>query len=317
MVVLGGITRLTGSGLSMVDWRPVSGVVPPLSPNDWDTLFRAYQQSPEYRKVNLGIGLAEFKPLFWFEYAHRMLGRLIGVAFTVPLLCFALSGWLSRGLLWRLCLLLVLGSLQGLLGWYMVKSGLVDVPAVSPYRLAAHWLLAIAIFSMLLWLWLGFWQRSVPDQPQWLRRGAAWVSALLLVLLLSGAFVAATKAGYGYNTFPKMGEHWAPPGLWVLELGWRNLFTNPVTVQWIHRLLALLMVIALLALAIAGWFYSAAKVRWWLVGSTIAVLLQAAMGISVLLLQVPIVLASMHQAGGLILLTMLLGLCHVLSARRD
>ena len=314
MIVLGGVTRLTGSGLSMVDWRPISGVMPPLSQSDWDTVFRAYQQSPEYLKVNFWIDLTHFKRLFWFEYVHRMLGRVIGIAFSVPLLLFSISGRLSRPLLRRLCLLFVLGGLQGLLGWYMVKSGLVDVPAVSPYRLAAHWSLAILIFSILLWSWFGFWQRPVADSPQWLRRSVTLVLLLLCVMLLSGAFVAATKAGYVYNTFPKMGDYWVPPSLWLLEPGWNNVFINPVTVQWIHRLLALIVMLVLLTVVSVGWYCSNIKIRWWLAGCVVAVVLQVSIGISVLLLQVPIVLASIHQVVALMVLTMLLGLRHVLSA---
>ena len=317
MMLLGAITRLTGSGLSMVDWKPLSGVLPPLSAADWNQIFAAYQQSPEYREVNVGILLADFKRLFWFEYAHRSLGRLIGVVFALPLLFFIFTGRVRSPLIGRLSGIFVLGALQGLLGWYMVKSGLVDIPRVSPYRLVAHWLLAVGIFSMLLWCLFGYWLQPIAaDRNSALRLVVTSVLGLVLLMLLSGALVAATKAGYAFNTFPKMGDRWIPLGFWTLQPEWRNLVENIATVQWIHRLLAGAVVSAVLLLWALGLRYAISPpLRWWLYGTAIAALIQAAIGVAVLLLQVPVVIAVVHQAGALVLLTGLLGLRYLL--RRD
>ena len=314
MVVVGGVTRLTGSGLSMVRWHPVSGVLPPIGADAWQREFDAYRASPEYRLVNLGMSLAQFKRIFWMEYAHRMLGRGVAIAFLVPFLLFLAMRAIPRGMIPRLAGVFVLGGAQGLLGWYMVRSGLVDEPRVSQYRLAAHLSLAVVIYIYLLALALSFLDsrssdRRMPvraDPVGWLAL-AAGVS--VFVTLVMGAFVAGLKGGYVYPTFPKMGEFWVPPRMFEASPWWSNFFDNPVTAQFTHRLLAL----ASCLLVVAAWAASLAtdvsrRVRLWAHASLAAVALQVALGVSTVLLHVPVPLASGHQAGAIALLTCLTGL---------
>jgi cytochrome c oxidase assembly protein subunit 15 len=306
MVVLGGVTRLTGSGLSMVDWHPISGVVPPLSEAQWQAEFQNYQTSPEYQKINRGMSLAAFKSIFLFEYAHRVLGRAIGVAFLLPFVYFFVRRMLDRALLTRLAGVFVLGALQGLLGWYMVKSGLVDNPHVSQYRLTAHLALAVLIYGYMLWLGLRLWYEGEHHEaaPPRLRNTTFAVSALIVVTLLSGGFVAGLKAGLIYNTFPLMNGQWIPDGLLAVEPAILNLFENIVTVQFDHRLLAMTTLVAVLAL----WLYA---IRQPLTGRMrtgfhlLAVLtcVQVGLGVATLLLRVPVSLGAAHQGAALLLLT--------------
>jgi cytochrome c oxidase assembly protein subunit 15 len=306
MVVLGGVTRLTGSGLSMVDWHPISGVVPPLSEAQWQAEFQNYQTSPEYQKINRGMSLAAFKSIFLFEYAHRVLGRAIGVAFLLPFVYFFVRRMLDRALLTRLAGVFVLGALQGLLGWYMVKSGLVDNPHVSQYRLTAHLALAVLIYGYMLWLGLQLWYEGEHHEaaPRRLRNTTLAVSALIVVTLLSGGFVAGLKAGLIYNTFPLMNGQWIPDGLLAVEPAILNLFENIVTVQFDHRLLAMTTLVAVLAL----WLYA---IRQPLTGRMrtgfhlLAVLtcVQVGLGVATLLLRVPVSLGAAHQGAALLLLT--------------
>ncbi|NQV82151.1 MAG: COX15/CtaA family protein, partial [Alphaproteobacteria bacterium] len=214
MVVLGGVTRLTDSGLSIVDWRPLMGVLPPLDDETWRALFERYQAYPEYQKINVGMSLAGFKSIFWFEYAHRALGRIIGVAFLVPFLFFAFTGRVERALVPRMVSLFVLGALQGLLGWFMVKSGLVDRPDVSQYRLTAHLGLAVLIYGVMLWTALSV-LAPVPVAPNRaaLRKVLRLLVPWVFLVVLSGGFVAGTDAGFAYNTFPLMDGRFVPLGL--------------------------------------------------------------------------------------------------------
>ena len=308
MVVLGGVTRLTGSGLSMVEWEPIVGVVPPLTEQAWEAAFSQYQQYPEFRLKNHAMGITEFKSIFWLEYLHRLLGRLIGVAFLVPFLYFLLRGRLDRALAPKLATMFLLGGLQGLLGWYMVKSGLVDNPHVSQYRLTAHLAAALVIYAYLLWVALGLlWPRKAAADPgvARLRQLATALSGLVFLTALSGGFVAGLKAGLTYNTFPLMEGHWIPPAIWALDPWWRNLFEDVTTVQFDHRLLA----VASASLIAAFWLYARhlglptrVRVGLHLLLATAAV--QVSLGISTLLLQVPVPLASAHQAGALLLFTL-------------
>ena len=317
MVVLGGITRLTGSGLSMVEWDPIFGVVPPLTESEWAEVFAKYQASPEYQLVNRGMDLAGFKRIYYVEYAHRVLGRAVGLVFLLPLLWFVATGRVDRPLAWKLGGLFVLGGLQGLLGWYMVKSGLVDVPRVSPYRLTAHLGLAVLIYALMVWTVLGLrWPRPalLVDAPR-LRRAAGLVTLLAFVTLLSGGFVAGTKAGHAFNTFPLMAGRWIPEGYWVLEPWWRNLFENIAAVQFNHRLLALTTLAAVAALWVAAMRAPLAPRGRGLAHATLAMaLVQVGLGISTLLSHVALPLASAHQAGAILLLTLLLALRHGLRA---
>jgi len=304
IVVVGGATRLTQSGLSIVEWQPLVGTVPPLTDADWQEIFQKYRHTPQYQKVNQGMALEAFKPIFWWEYFHRLLGRAIGVAFFVPLVWFALRRKLDRALVWRLGGIFALGALQGVVGWYMVKSGLVDDPRVSQYRLTLHLGLAFAIFAAMFWTALGLLAPStVPADRsrKRLRRFALGLSALVFVMVLSGGFVAGIRAGFAYNTFPLMNGHIVPPEYLLLEPWWRNLFNNMATVQFNHRGIAWL-----LFLLVPGFWLASRRVslapRARLACNTLPIVLalQITLGISTLLLVVPVPLAAAHQAGALL-----------------
>lgn len=314
MVVLGGVTRLTGSGLSMVNWKPLSGVLPPLSQAAWDREFEHYQESPEYVYVNKGMTLDGFKSIFWFEYAHRLLGRLIGVVFLLPFLYFLLRRRIEPSLAPKLVTMFVLGGLQGLLGWYMVKSGLIDNPHVSQYRLAAHLGLAILIYAFMLWTALGILRRGNEAGAHTVGRLPLLTTMLAtaaFITIMSGAFVAGLKAGFTYNTFPLMAGKLVPDGLWSMTPVFVNFFENVTTVQFTHRVLA----VATFSGVIALWFVAqradlTRPQRRWLHGTALAVIAQVALGISTLVMHVPTPLAALHQAGAMVLLTALLGLVY-------
>jgi cytochrome c oxidase assembly protein subunit 15 len=313
MVILGGVTRLTGSGLSMVEWDPIFGIIPPLDHATWNATFDLYKQSPEYLKINAGMDLAGFQRIYWFEFSHRLLGRLIGTVFLLPFLFFLLSGWVRRPLVPRLLGMFFIGGLQGLLGWYMVKSGLVDNPHVSQYRLTAHLGLAVVIYGYMLYVALGLWfgtQRTASTAAG-LGRATAALLGLVFVTLLSGGFVAGLKAGFAYNTFPLMNGSLIPESLFAQQPLWRNFFENVATVQFDHRVLAIIVLLAIVALWLTGRrvvLTSQARVGLHLLLA--AGLLQVSLGISTLLLQVPTALASMHQAGALLLFSAALFLYH-------
>jgi heme a synthase len=315
MVVLGGVTRLTGSGLSMVEWDPIFGVVPPLSEARWEATFSLYKTSPEYRKINAGMDLHGFKQIYWFEYAHRLLGRTIGLVFLLPFLFFLFTGRIRRALIPGLVMMFVLGGLQGLLGWYMVKSGLVDNPHVSQYRLTAHLAMALLIYTYMLWVALGLWSNdnleAPPATPRGLRRFAALLGVLVFVTALSGGFVAGLKAGFAYNTFPLMGGHWIPEAILMQSPVWSNFFENIATVQFDHRLLATLVFVSCVSFWLtARRYHLPSSVRIAVHALLAAALLQLTLGISTLLLHVPTPLAAMHQAGALLLLTITLIVNH-------
>lgn len=311
MVVLGGVTRLTGSGLSMVDWRPVTGVLPPLGDSEWQQVFEMYQQTPEFQKENSHMDVSDFKGIFWLEYLHRLLGRTIGIVFLVPFLFFVWKGYIQKREFPKYTLMFVLGGMQGVLGWYMVKSGLVDNPNVSQYRLAAHLLAAFLIYAYMFWvaLTLLFPPRETQRHP-WYGKTLA-LTALITVTVMSGAFVAGLKAGKIYNTFPKMGEYWIPPDVLALEPAWRNFFDNMATVQFEHRVLA----ITTFVLIVAYWARLRkadlpARIRRGVNALLHTAVLQVALGIATLLLVVPISLAASHQAVAMLLFTVALYLCH-------
>ncbi len=311
MVVLGGVTRLTGSGLSMVRWNPIFGILPPLSQARWQTVFDQYRQSPEYRKINYGMDLAGFKRIYWFEYAHRLLGRSIGLVFLLPFLYFLWRRRIRRALVPRLVLMFVLGGLQGLLGWYMVKSGLVDRPHVSQYRLTAHLGAATLIYAYILWVALGLLFPPRGEGTQGRARMPLLLAGLVFGTMLSGGFVAGLKAGLAFNTFPLMNGRLVPDGYLLLQPAWHNFFENIATVQFDHRLLALVTLAAILT-----WWWRARRTppagrgRWALHLLPLVALAQASLGIATLLLRVPIPLASVHQANALLLLTVSLYLAH-------
>lgn len=311
MVVLGGVTRLTGSGLSMVDWRPVTGVLPPLGDSEWQQVFEMYQQTPEFQKENSHMEVSDFKGIFWLEYLHRLLGRTIGIVFLVPFLFFVWKGHIQKREFPKYMLMFVLGGMQGVLGWYMVKSGLVDKPDVSQYRLAAHLLAAFLIYAYMFWVALTLLFPPLETQRHpWYGKTLA-LTALITVTVMSGAFVAGLKAGKIYNTFPKMGEYWIPPDVLALEPAWRNFFDNMATVQFEHRVLA----ITTFVLIVAYWARLRkadlpARIRRGVNALLHTAVLQVALGIATLLLVVPISLAASHQAVAMLLFTVALYLCH-------
>ncbi len=321
MVILGGLTRLTGSGLSIVEWQPIMGAMPPLSHTDWITAFEAYQKFPQYQAMP--IDLSEFKVIFAWEYFHRLLGRLIGVIFFVPLIWFAALGQLDRSTKRFLGVALLLGAAQGFLGWYMVKSGLIDVPRVSHYRLAAHLSLALFLGSWLIWT---YWQlraraslrTKLPDysQNRMISRLSWAILGVVALQIVYGAFTAGLRAGYIYNTFPKMAGYWIPPYWDRLDPLWLNFFENETMIQLIHRILG----ISLTVLIVANSLYVGIKKRsrfeqrvsWLMV---LCVVVQVLLGILTLINMVPVPLASLHQAGAVVLLTVALFNVFVHAAR--
>lgn len=317
MVVLGGVTRLTGSGLSIVEWEPIMGAIPPLNDTQWHETFAKYKTSPQYAKVNHGMSLAEFKTIFGFEYSHRLLGRLIGVAFLVPLLYFLFLGKIRRALVPKLLVLFLLGGLQGFIGWYMVKSGLVNEPQVSQYRLALHLGTAILIYGSILWVAWGLLRRSPAQawkhQMQPLQRFSMVVTTVITVMMISGAFVAGTHAGKVFNTFPSMDGRFMPPGLFEYTPWYRNLFENLATVQFDHRLIAYLLMLLIPALwGYAKRFSLAPSTRLTLHLLLIVFIIQVTLGITTLLHMVPVGLAAAHQGGALLVFTVALYLNHAL-----
>ncbi len=312
MVILGGVTRLTGSGLSMVVWKPIMGILPPLNQAEWGVAFQQYQQFPEYQLRNFHMNLSEFKTIFWFEYAHRLLGRGIGLIFMIPMLIFIFRGMIARSLIPKLITMFVLGGLQGILGWYMVKSGLVDNPHVSQYRLTAHFGLAVIIYGYMFWVAIGLLFPN-KDNKHSLTNFALITTSLIFITMLSGGFVAGLKAGLAYNTFPLMAGQWIPEGILSMEPVWRNLFENITTVQFDHRLLATLVFLLVIALwIIAQRTKFPTRISWGINILLLIMLIQVTLGISTLLLQVPVVLAATHQGGALVLFTVALFVTHAL-----
>ena len=314
MVVLGGFTRLTGSGLSMVDWRPLMGILPPMSDAEWQRVFEMYQQSPEFRKVNSAFGLEDFKSIFWLEYLHRLLGRTIGLVFFVPFVYFLVRGYIQRHEWPKYLLMFILGGMQGLLGWYMVKSGLVDVPRVSQYRLTAHLVAAFVIYAYMLWVALSllFPPSANAAKHPWYGRALA-LTTLISVTIVSGGFVAGLKAGKIYNTFPMMGDYWVPPGFFALEPFWRNFFDNMATVQFDHRWLAVGTFVAVVVFWLrARKIDMPARARPAVNALLHTAVLQVALGITTLLLAVPVILGASHQAVAMLLFTIALYLVHAL-----
>ena len=297
MVVVGGLTRLSESGLSIVEWKPVSGILPPLNEAQWQASFAAYQTSPQYQKVNAGMGLAAFKGIFWLEYVHRLLGRLVGVVFLLPLVGFAVAGRLERRQGLRYLAIFALGGLQGLVGWLMVKSGLQDTPMVSPVRLALHLGIAFVIFSLLLWEALRLTAEGA-QRPAPLLARVMPLAVFGQVLL--GALVAGMDAGMVYNSFPSMNGYVVPPDAWLPQLGLLNPVANPVCAQLIHRLgaYAVFGLVLLAAWRLPRMNAAGERARWTMLG---LVFLQFMLGVATLLGQVPLPLASLHQTGAALL----------------
>ncbi len=316
MVVVGGVTRLTHSGLSMVEWQPIVGAIPPLNDAEWQATFAKYQQTPEFKLRNFDMSVNEFKEIFWWEYFHRLLGRLIGVVFLVPYLVFLARRKVTGTLAWKLGGIFLLGAAQGAMGWYMVASGLVDEPRVSHLRLTAHLGLAFLIFAAQLWVALDLlWpRRAKPAAPRGLARAAQGLAVLVFLMVLSGGLVAGLRAGLAYNTFPLMHGHFMPTDMWVIEPWFMNFIGNMGTVQFDHRLIA--WALALL-IPLLWWRVLRAPVaRSVRVAAhllLVALVIQFSLGVATLLMAVPVVLGAAHQAGALVLFTTALVLAHELS----
>jgi cytochrome c oxidase assembly protein subunit 15 len=302
MILLGGVTRLTDSGLSMVDWRPIMGVVPPLSTSDWVALFEEYKLYPEYQQINQTMTLAEFKVIFYYEYLHRMLGRLIGLLFFVPLVVLWFRGRIRPELMPRLLFLLVLGGAQGFMGWYMVQSGLVDQPDVSQYRLTAHLGLAIAIYGLIVWQITSLLSNGRPYRMG-AGIGPVYLIGLVYLMILSGGFVAGTDAGEQYPTWPLMGDSFIPMALYAD--GWMSPFEHPTSIHFNHRMLAYftaLVVVIVAARSLAMSADSRVRIASWLLLLSLAC--QVLLGISTVLTYVDIIpIAAAHQSGAVLLLT--------------
>lgn len=305
-LVVGGATRLTESGLSITEWKPVTGVMPPLSASDWESAYQQYLRIPEAQTVHAGITLSQFRNLYWWEWAHRLAGRVVGIVVMIPFLWLWYRGRIRRELFTRLAMLPALVGAQGVLGWYMVASGLSERTSVSPYRLVAHLTLALLIFGLAVWIAASL---RGPDEeasgPRWERRPILALTAFLVLVIMSGGFVAGLDAGRIYNEFPLMGGQFIPDG-YGAKSGIRNWFENPIAAQFNHRLLAILLALTVWA----TWLWSERRwshgVRRWLRIAALVVLLQVALGITTLLLGAPVFVAMTHQLGAVGLLTVLL-----------
>lgn len=318
MIAIGGITRLTESGLSIVRWEPISGTIPPIGDAAWQAQFQAYRQSPQYQLLNRGMSLSEFKDIFFWEYVHRLLGRVIGLAFALPLLWFAWRRAIPAGYGPRLIVLLVLGGLQGAIGWWMVASGLIDRPDVSHIRLAIHLLAALLIFAAIIWVALDLRDLAAANDGFRAHRArmptiAIWTLSALALQIMFGAYVAGLDAGYAFNSWPTMGGEWFPSGTAMLEPFLRNLVDNPIVVQFIHRWLAFIVALLAWALASAAW-RRGLQLHAGLVAC--AVMLQILLGILTLLSGVHLWIAVSHQAMAAILLAAIVATAHRLGSSR-
>ena len=318
MVVIGGVTRLTESGLSIVDWRPLTGVLPPITSAEWQNLFMAYRFSPEFNKLNFWMTLEDFKSIYWLEYFHRLWGRIIGIVFFIPFLWFFCRRMIPKSLVWQLLALLGLGGTQGFLGWYMVQSGLIDQPTVSQYRLAAHLILATVIYVWLFWLAL----TCLKTRP--LRNGSHIIRGLSILVIFGtfitmvwGALTAGLDAGLAFNTFPFMNGKWVPQDLFIMSPWGINFFENTATVQFIHRKLGVELVLGILifcGFAIKSPLPISTRILIFCL--TIISIGQMALGVTTLLTEVAFAPAIFHQAGALVVITLAVLIRYELGAEK-
>lgn len=318
MIMVGGITRLTQSGLSIVEWQPVAGILPPTSEAQWQELFGKYQKTPEYKQRNPDMDVGGFKKIFWWEYVHRLLGRVIGVVFLLPFLWFLAKGKLDEDVAWKLGGIFVLGALQGALGWFMVMSGLVQEPRVDSLRLAAHLGLAFVIYGAMLWVAMDLVLRERVPNTDAVRGTAGGMVALVFLQILAGALVAGIHAGKAYNTFPLMDGHFIPPDIALLEPWWTNFAYNMATVQFVHRVLAL----AVALLAFGAWLgvrrdLPNPRARFWSNVLLVVVVLQFMLGVVTLLTGVPVNLGVLHQMGAVVVFSVALALRHALREQKQ
>ena len=320
MISIGGVTRLTGSGLSITDWKPIMGAIPPLNAAEWEAAFAKYREIPQFRLLNSTMNVGDFQSIFFWEYFHRLVGRLIGVVAFLPGIVFWIRGRISKRLALRVLLGVALGGLQGALGWFMVKSGLSERTSVSHFRLAAHLSLALLILAYFVSL-----TRSVftGDRPlaasereafDFLRPKFKILVALFALQIIYGAFVAGLKAGFAFNTFPLMAGSFAPPNLWTFTPMWTNAFENPATVQWIHRCLGWIVFFSANGVWIALLYRKVPRGEIRRLAAALAhfTILQFALGVATLLAVVPVALGALHQLGAAILVILLTLLGHTL-----
>lgn len=312
MVIVGGATRLTESGLSIVTWRPITGIFPPLSQADWLAEFSFYKESPQYKIENLGMSLEAFKGIFWWEWGHRLLGRMIGFVFLLPLLWFWVKNQIPEGYKPRLILLFILGGAQGLLGWYMVKSGLIDEPAVSHYRLTAHLSLALVILAYAFWLALNLLKPAPAKTSKTLKILTHITMTVLVVQILMGALVAGLKAGFIFNTWPLMGDSFIPEYLLGYDPWYRSFIDSAVTTQFDHRIGAYVLIILGGMLVWKARSHEVSKPVKFAVSIAAATILgQVILGILALVNEVPVGLGTAHQGGGVVTLVSLIYLMHL------
>jgi len=328
MVGIGGVTRLTQSGLSITEWKPISGILPPFSETSWQEEFTKYQQSPEYLKKNIGMNLQEFKGIFWLEFIHRLAGRLTGLVFLIPLIYFIARQQLSKNLAIRLGGIFTLGGLQGVVGWYMVKSGLRDNPHVSQYWLAFHLSMAFLIFGLVFLqalrardMWLEKKNQSPNLQPpetspfNALRACSVVILLAVFIQVILGAFVAGTHAGLAYNTFPDMDGKFVPDGLFLMQPWYINFFENTTTIQFTHRMWAYFVTALILVFCIVSCKFNLTKPLRYAINTLLGVvIIQVCLGIATLLYHVPVTLASIHQVFALLLLTVTIFITHELKS---
>ena len=295
----------------MVDWNPVVGIVPPLNESEWEQAFEVYKNYPQYQKVNTGMSLDDFKEIYYWEYGHRVLGRLIGIIYFVPFVLFLMLGKIEKPMVPKLWIGLVLGSLQGVLGWYMVKSGLVDIPRVSHYRLAAHLMLALLILGYLSWLVLTLYKINRVEMTDLFRTLTYTLVPILLLQILYGAFVAGSRAGFGYNTFPLMNGEFLPEMAMQLTPFWLNLLDNNTMLQFLHRWIGVLVMAITSVLFILAWRSGCSSVKRLTSLLMIVVLGQFLLGVLTLINIIPIGLASLHQAGACIVLIVMVWLVYI------
>ena len=307
MLVVGGITRLTHSGLSMVNWEPIMGIIPPMNHVQWLDAFNQYKQFPEYQQLNVGMTLSEFKSIFFWEYLHRLIARTIGLVFIIPFAWFWISGKFNKALKKRSLYLLGLGAFQGLMGWIMVKSGLVNKPYVSHYRLTMHLILAFTIFAFCVWFALDLHlkdriKKIGKDTFTSLTRWSRSIGALIIIQVIWGGYVAGLKAGKIFNTFPKMNGSWIPQHFTSLKPWILNFFQNPTTVQWTHRLIGTILGAVIILFWVRNLTLELDKKTMRLTSVLLGVVLvQYLLGVLTLLYHVPVVLGVLHQATAMIL----------------
>ena len=313
IIVIGGLTRLTESGLSMVNWRPLIGIIPPLSHQEWINVFSNYKLSPEFQIVNSMITLEEFKDIFWWEWIHRVFARLIGLVFIIPFIYFCWMKKLKKNMIIIMIIIFIFGFFQALVGWWMVKSGLVDNPYVSAYRLAFHFANALIIFSILFWLSLSlFYGKEKNHNRKKFIKHLFHISIILLfITIISGSFMAGTDAGKSFNTFPFMNNQFIPEDYYLNEYGWKNIFENTIAINFNHRWLATFTFLFISSIIIYLLTYKKNNYNYFSLILVLMILfLQICLGILTLLYEVPLSYASLHQTNAVLLLASMLFAYH-------